>query len=84
MNRVGSLLCPYFTEHDVVDYETAKLSNIRLFTQYYAAMLKSGVLTAPSPFEAMFVSAAHSDEDIETTITAHDQALRAIMEELGR
>ncbi|MEK5163225.1 glutamate-1-semialdehyde 2,1-aminomutase [Paenibacillus sp. FSL R5-0527] len=81
VNRAGSLLCPYFTEHDVIDYETAKLSNTRLFKTYYAAMLEFGILTAPTPFEAMFVSAAHSDEDIETTLAAHSQALREIVEE---
>ncbi|MED4954535.1 glutamate-1-semialdehyde 2,1-aminomutase [Paenibacillus macerans] len=84
VNRVGSLLCPYFAEHDVIDYETAQLSNMPLFKKYYAAMLEFGILTAPTPFEAMFVSAAHSGEDIEMTIAAHDQVLRAITKEEGR
>lgn len=78
VNRVGSMLSAFFTEHDVVDYETAKSSNMRLFKQYYAAMLDRGILTAPTPYEVMFVSAAHSDEDIEATIKAHYEVLKTI------
>ncbi|MOA50259.1 Glutamate-1-semialdehyde 2,1-aminomutase [compost metagenome] len=74
------MLSAFFTEHDVVDYETAQRSNMRLFKQYYAAMLDRGILTAPTPYEVMFVSAAHSDEDIEATIKAHFEALQAIKE----
>ncbi|MNJ59752.1 Glutamate-1-semialdehyde 2,1-aminomutase [compost metagenome] len=80
INRVGSMLSTFFVEHDVVDYETAKRSNMQLFKQYYAAMLDRGILTAPTPYEVMFVSAAHSDEDIEATIKAHYEALKAIKE----
>lgn len=80
VNRVGSMLCPYFTDHDVVDYETAKLTDMRLFKKYYAAMLDLGILTAPTPYEVMFVSTAHSDEDIESTIKAHYRVLRKVME----
>ncbi|TVX93504.1 glutamate-1-semialdehyde 2,1-aminomutase [Paenibacillus agilis] len=76
VNRVGSMLCSYFMEHDVVDYETAQLSNMALFKKYYAAMIERGILTAPTPYEVMFVSNAHSDEDIETTIEAHYEALK--------
>ncbi|MBC2686416.1 aminotransferase class III-fold pyridoxal phosphate-dependent enzyme [Bacillus toyonensis] len=78
VNRVGSMMCLYFTEHDVVDYDTAQLSNVKLFQKYYEMMLNYGVLTAPSPYEAMFVSIAHSDEEIETTIKIHNQVLSAI------
>ncbi|MNZ40875.1 Glutamate-1-semialdehyde 2,1-aminomutase [compost metagenome] len=78
INRVGSMFSAFFTEHEVVDYDTAKRSNMQLFKAYYAAMLKFGILTAPTPYEVNFVSAVHSDEDIETTINAHYQALTKI------
>lgn len=78
VNRVGSMLSLFFTEHEVVDYDTVKLSNMQLFNQYYAELLDLGVLTAPTPFEVMFVSTAHSDEDIEATIQAHYQVLRKL------
>lgn len=83
VNRVGSLLCFYFTEHDVVDYDTAQLSNMNLFNMYYAAMLNHGILMAPSPYEAMFVSNAHSDEEIENTIEAHYHVLSMISKRKG-
>ncbi|MDA1635154.1 glutamate-1-semialdehyde 2,1-aminomutase [Bacillus cereus] len=83
VNRVGSMLCFYFTEHEVVNYETAQLSNMRLFKKYYAAMLNHGVLIAPTPYEAIFISNAHSDEVIETTIEAHYRVLSMISKGLG-
>ncbi|RFA32024.1 glutamate-1-semialdehyde-2,1-aminomutase [Virgibacillus dokdonensis] len=75
INRVGSMLSAFFTEQDVVDYETAKSSDMQVFKKYYMSMLDLGILTAPTPYEVMFLSAAHSDEDIEETIKAHYQAL---------
>ncbi|MNN39664.1 Glutamate-1-semialdehyde 2,1-aminomutase [compost metagenome] len=48
---------------------------MQLFKAYYAAMLELGILTAPTPYEVNFVSAAHSDEDIERSISAYNQAL---------
>lgn len=83
VNRVGSMLSPYFTEQDVVNYETAQRSNMHRFKKYHAAMLDLGILTAPTPYEVMFVSTAHSDEDIENTIEAHYQALNTIKKESG-
>jgi len=75
INRVGSMLSIFFTEQEVVDYKTAKSSDMQVFKKYYRSMLNFGILTAPTPYEVMFISAAHSDEDIEYTIKAHYQAL---------
>lgn len=75
INRVGSMLSTFFTEQEVVDYETAKSSDMQVFKKYYTSMLNMGILTAPTPYEVMFISAAHSDEDIEDTIKVHYQAL---------
>lgn len=78
INRVGSMLCPFFTDQDVVDYDTALTSDLERFKTYFAAMLNQGVLIAPSQFEGMFVSTAHTDEDIERTIEAHREALKTL------
>ncbi|MUT64514.1 glutamate-1-semialdehyde 2,1-aminomutase [Paenibacillus sp. NEAU-GSW1] len=75
INRVGSMVCPFFTDKTVINFETAKTSDLERFKAYFAAMLNLGVSIAPSQFEGMFVSAVHSDEDIDATIEAHDKAL---------
>lgn len=75
INRVGSMVCPFFTDKTVINYETAKTSDLNRFKTYFAAMLDLGVSIAPSQFEGMFVSAVHSDADIDETIAAHDTAL---------
>ncbi|MDF2834745.1 MAG: glutamate-semialdehyde--aminomutase [Paenibacillus sp.] len=74
INRVGSMVCPFFTEQTVINYDSAKTSDLARFRTYFAAMLDQGVSIAPSQFEGMFVSGVHSDEDIEATIAAHDAA----------
>ncbi|MHA6485162.1 glutamate-1-semialdehyde 2,1-aminomutase [Paenibacillus sp. strain BS8-2] len=74
INRVGSMVCPFFTEQTVINYDSAKTSDLGRFRAYFSAMLDLGVSIAPSQFEGMFVSTVHSDEDIEATIAAHDAA----------
>ncbi|PYI55614.1 glutamate-1-semialdehyde 2,1-aminomutase [Paenibacillus flagellatus] len=78
VNRVGSMLCAYFTEREVVDFETVQSSDMQAFRPYYAKLLELGVLTPPTPFEAMFVSAAHAEDEIEATIRAQADALQTI------
>jgi glutamate-1-semialdehyde 2,1-aminomutase len=75
INRVGSMVCPFFTDQFVINYETAKTSDLERFKAYFASMLNLGVSVAPSQYEGMFVSAAHTNEDIDATIAAHDAAL---------
>ena len=67
VNRVGSLLSAFFTDVPVIDYETAKTSDTEKFARYFSYMLENGIYVAPSQFEAMFVSATHTDMDIERT-----------------
>ncbi|TLS53518.1 glutamate-1-semialdehyde-2,1-aminomutase [Paenibacillus antri] len=76
INRVGSMVCPFFTEAKVVDYETAKTSDLGRFARVFGRLLDRGVSIAPSQFEGMFVSLAHSDADIDRTIEAHYEALK--------
>lgn len=78
INRVGSMVCPFFTDQKVINYETAKTSDLKRFGAYFGHLLDMGVSVAPSQFEGMFVSAAHSDEDIEATIEAHREALKRL------
>jgi glutamate-1-semialdehyde 2,1-aminomutase len=78
INRVGSMVCPFFTELNVTNYELAKTSDTNLFNQYFAKLLDLGISIAPSQFEGMFVSTAHTDEDIESTIEQHREALKRI------
>lgn len=75
INRVGSMICPFFTDQPVTDYESAKTSDLQRFAKYFAHMLDLGISVAPSQFEGMFVSTAHTDEHIEQTIAAHREAL---------
>ena len=78
INRVGSMVCPFFTGTPVVNYDTARTSDLERFKRYFAAMLDHGVSVAPSQFEGMFVSAVHTEEDIDATIEAHDRALAGL------
>lgn len=75
INRVGSMLCPFFTDIPVINYETAKTSDLARFKRYFEAMMDLGIAIAPSQFEGMFISLAHTDEDIDITIAAHREAL---------
>lgn len=70
VNRVGGAFSISFGNHTVTDYEGAKKSNDQHFSQFFHALLQRGINTAPSKFEAWFVSAAHTEEDIEITIEA--------------
>ncbi|AJS57500.1 glutamate-1-semialdehyde 2,1-aminomutase [Paenibacillus sp. IHBB 10380] len=78
INRVGSMVCPFFTDSDVINFDIAKNCNTDHFRRYFAAMVQNGVSVAPSQFEGMFVSAAHSVEDIDMTIAANYKALESL------
>lgn len=67
VNQIGSLLSVFFTEGPVQDYDSALASDTKAYGAYFGEMLDQGVYVAPSQFEAMFVSAAHTDEEIEET-----------------
>jgi glutamate-1-semialdehyde 2,1-aminomutase len=78
INRAGSLLAMFFTNEAVTDFESAKRSDTARYAAYFQGMLERCVFLAPSQFEAMFVSAAHSDEDIAATIDAAVEALAQV------
>ena len=76
-NRVGSMWTTFFQEGPVVDYATAKKSDTAAYGRYFHGMLNRGIYLAPSQFEAGFVSLAHSRKDLDKTIRAAREALRA-------
>jgi glutamate-1-semialdehyde 2,1-aminomutase len=76
--RAGSLLTLFFTGDPVENYADAKTSDTRRFAAFFNEMLRRKILLAPSQFEALFVSAAHSDEDIQRTAAACRESLQAI------
>lgn len=78
INRVGSMVCPFFTEGPVFNFETAKTSNLDQFKRYFGKMLDQGISVPPSQFEGMFVSAVHSEQDIDDTIEGHYHALKSL------
>ncbi|MEK7248106.1 MAG: aminotransferase class III-fold pyridoxal phosphate-dependent enzyme, partial [Chloroflexota bacterium] len=77
LNRVGSILTMFFGEAPVTDFDAAKRSDTARFAIYFREMLARGIFLAPSQFEAMFVSVAHRDAEIEATIEAAEHALKA-------
>ena len=80
VNRVGSLLTAFFTDKAVTDYESACTSDRDKYAAYFNFLLESGIYTAPSQFEAMFVSAAHSEEDIDVTCNVIEKAGKILYE----
>lgn len=79
VNRIGSLLSIFFTPEQVTDYESAVSSDTAWYAEYFGYLLDHGIYTAPSQFEAMFVSDAHTGEDIETTCRVIRDCLRRMI-----
>jgi len=77
INRVGSILTPFFTRGPVRNFDDAKRSDLEAFKRWFHALRGAGVFVAPAQFEAMFVSTAHTPRDIAATVRAHGVALRA-------
>ncbi len=78
INRAGSMVGVFFTDQEVINYETAQSANLDYFAQYYRAMMEQGVFLPPSQFEGLFLSTSHTDEDIEKTIDAVNHAFASI------
>jgi len=78
VNYVNSMGCLFFREGGVRNFKEATQSDTQKFAAYFAGMLERGVYLAPSQFEAMFISAAHSADDLETTLQAGQEVLERI------
>jgi glutamate-1-semialdehyde 2,1-aminomutase len=75
---IGSMMGLFFTDRIVQNFDDAKTCNLSRFSDYYRRMLTRGIYLAPSQFEAMFVSSAHTDEDIDRTISAASEVFKAL------
>jgi glutamate-1-semialdehyde 2,1-aminomutase len=84
VNRVASMLTLFFTDQIVSDYATAATSDLKRYARFFHEMLARGVYLPPSQFESIFVSAAHSDEDVEFICEAAQGALREIASRQGQ
>lgn len=78
ISRIASLLTVFFSDQPVFDYASAARADSDLFARFFREILSTGIYWPPSQFEAAFISLAHSDEDIETTIEAISRALKSV------
>lgn len=78
INSISSMFQIFFTDNPIVDYTSAKKSDMKTFKKLFETLLKNEVFIAPSQFETVFLSYAHSDEDLNKTISAYEKALRTI------
>ena len=74
--RVGSMFSMFFTDQPVTNFESVKTCDTKFFKSYFNGLLEEGIYIAPSQFEAGFMSAIHSDKEIEQTIDANLKALK--------
>ena len=77
-NRVGSMFTWFFTKGPVTDWDSASKSDTEAFGKFFRSMLDSGVYLPPSQYEAAFLGAAHTEEDVQRTIAAAKQAFEAV------
>lgn len=80
VNRAGSMIGFFLTNEDVVDFASAKTSDLQLFAEYYKLMAEEGVYLPPSQFEGLFISTAHTEEHITKTV----QAFHTVFAKLAR
>ena len=77
INRVGSMMTMYFTSGPVTDFDSASKVDRERYARFFVAMLDRGVMLPPSQFETFFISAAHSDRDIDNTLDTAKHAFQA-------
>jgi len=78
VNQVGSLCCLFFGIQTADDYQSVKRADTGLYARYFREMLDEGVYLAPSQFEAMFVSYAHTEKDISETLDKAEHVFKRI------
>ncbi|EPZ52951.1 glutamate-1-semialdehyde aminotransferase [Alicyclobacillus acidoterrestris ATCC 49025] len=78
INRVGGAFTVYFGHHAVRNYDDAQATDSKQFARYFHLLADNGILIAPSKYEAWFVSAVHTDEDIEQTCDAIDRVFQGL------
>ena len=78
VDHVGSMLGMFFTDQAVRNFDDAKTCDLELFSNFYKGMRQQGIYIAPSQFEALFLSAAHTDEHIDATVRAVESVLNEL------
>jgi glutamate-1-semialdehyde 2,1-aminomutase len=78
INSTGSLSTVFFTAEPVTDYAGARRADTKRYARFFREMLDRGILLAPSQFEAAFVSTMHTDRDIDITVAAARESLKAV------
>ena len=78
VHQAGSMFGMFFSEHEVYDYATAAAADQEAFKVWFRAMLEEGIYLAPSQFETIFMSGAHTDADIEKTLAAAEKGFAAV------
>ncbi|WP_445489705.1 glutamate-1-semialdehyde 2,1-aminomutase [Niallia sp. 03133] len=81
LNRLKGALTVFFSKEKVMNYEQAENTDGEMFGRFFKKLVKQGVMLAPSKYEAWFITIAHTEEDIEATIHAVDQAFFELAEE---
>jgi glutamate-1-semialdehyde 2,1-aminomutase len=79
LNRVGSIMSCFFTDKKVQNFADVQSTDIKRFKKFFSSMLEQGIYLAPSVYEAMFVSLAHSESDIEKTAEAAKNSFQKII-----
>ena len=78
INSISSMFQIFFTNQKVIDYKTAKKSNTKKFQKLFSNLLKNGTFIAPSQYETVFLSDAHTDSDITKTLGAYGLSLKQV------
>lgn len=82
INRVGSMMSAFFTDENVVDFETANTTNQELFKVFFHEMLENGIYLPPSPFESFFLANSLTEEHLDQTIEAADKSMKAALDKV--
>jgi glutamate-1-semialdehyde 2,1-aminomutase len=80
VNQLGSMFTLFFTAEPVMDYDSAKTADTVMFGKYFQSMLQQGIYMAPSQFEAMFLSAAVTEDVVAAILEASEKAIASVMD----
>ncbi|MBF2491530.1 glutamate-1-semialdehyde 2,1-aminomutase [Listeria welshimeri] len=78
INKAGSMFGFFFTDQKVINFDTAKTSNLEFFRNYYREMLNQGIFLPPSQFEGVFISTMHTEKEIDKTLEAFDHTCKTL------
>ena len=79
INRVGSMLTAFFTEQNVIGFETACSSDTERYNKFFTGLIEEGIYIAPSQYEAMFISRSHTEADIDFTLGKMKKVMESVI-----